>query len=315
LENAKFTHPNRSSMKTVTVVVTTYNSEKTLGRILNSILNQKGLGEVFELEMIAVDDCSSDGTLKILEKYPVIIHSTGRNSGGPNKGRNIALKKATGDYICIADHDDEWKNKRLLTLLPYLDKVPIVSSGYTMIDQVNNRSVERVAHSGESFLFYPKNETFRARLTKSITGQNTYMGSLIYRKELKDILFEEHFGMVDFDWVLRLFKDRESIEVCDSLYIRHVDGKNLSLNSTYRMNDFNYSLQSIAVYENEFPKEVKIAWHRIHGSLARYYYLMGDMEKARFYFRLSGLSWKTIAYYLTTFAGSGYVKKKFNIFG
>ena len=302
-------------MKTVTVVLTTYNSVKSVDRTLASIFNQDGLGELFQLEVIVVDDCSSDDTLEILKKYPVSIYSTGKNSGGPNKGRNIALQKATGDAICIVDHDDEWKQHRLQTLLPYLEKTPIVSSGYTMVDQVNKRRMERVAHFSEPFLFYPKNATFRARLTKSLTGQNTYMGSLIYRKELKDILFEEHFGMVDFDWILRLFKERESIEVCDSLYIRHVDGKNLSLNNSYRMNDFHYSLQCITAYEKEYPKEVKIAWHKIHGSLARYYYLIDDMKKARFYFRLSGLSWKTLAYYLTTFAGSDYVKKKFNIFG
>jgi glycosyltransferase involved in cell wall biosynthesis len=302
-------------MKTVTVVLTTFNSEKTVGRTLASIFAQKGLGELFHLEVIAVDDCSSDGTLEILKKYPVSFYSTGNNSGGPNKGRNIALQKATGDYICIADHDDAWKENRIATLLPYLEKAPIVSSGYTMVDRVNQRTIDRVADTERPFLFYPKNETFIARLTKSLSGQNTYMGSLIYRKELKDILFEERFGMVDFDWVLRLFKDRESIEVCDSLYIRYVDGKNLSLNSTYRMNDFTYSLQCIKDYEQEYPKEVKTAWHKIHGSLARYHYLMGDMKKARFYFRRSEFSIKTIAYYLTTFAGSGYVKKKFNIFG
>ncbi|MDZ7607028.1 MAG: glycosyltransferase family 2 protein [Cyclobacteriaceae bacterium] len=273
------------------------------------------MGEIFQLEVIAVDDCSSDGTLEIMNKYPVSIFSTGKNSGGPNKGRNIALQKATGDYICIADHDDVWKDHRISTLLPYLEKAPVVSSGYTMVDMVRERNIDRVADTAKPFLFYPINETFEARLTKSLTGQNTYLGSLIYRKELKEILFEEHYGMVDFDWVLRLFKDRESIEVCDSLYIRYVDGKNLSLNSTYRMNDFNWSLQSIADYKKEYLNEVKTAWRKIHGSMARYHYLMGDMKKARFYFRRAEFSIKTIVYYLTTFVGSGYVKKKFNIFG
>jgi len=200
-------------MKTVTVVLTTFNAEKTVERTLASIFRQKGLGELFQMEVIAVDDCSSDGTLEILKKYPVSIYSTSKNSGGPNKGRNIALQKATGDYICIADHDDEWKEHRIVTLLPYLEKSPIVSSGYTMVDLVNQRTIDRIADSSQSFLVFPKNETFKARLTKSLSGQNTYMGSLIYRKELKEIQFEERYGMVDFDWVLRLFKDRESIEV------------------------------------------------------------------------------------------------------
>ena len=55
------------------------------------------------------------------------------------------------------------------------------------------------------FIFFEENETFLNKLKKSLTGQNTYLGSIIYHSELKGVLFEENFGVVDFDWVLRLF--------------------------------------------------------------------------------------------------------------
>jgi glycosyltransferase involved in cell wall biosynthesis len=302
-------------MKKVSVILTTYNSENYIQRTIGSIQNQLGAGEKFILELIAVDDCSTDNTPEILKRNNLICISTGKNSGGPNKGRNIGLKAASGDYICIADHDDEWKENKLISLLPHLDSVPVVTSGYTLTDKATGKRTERVCQDKGSFIFYKKNVTFLNKLTKSLRGQNTYLGSIIYTSELKNILFEEKSGMVDFDWILRLFHQNTSIEVCDSLYNRFVDGNNLSLNEAYRKTDFSHSLMFIKEYETLYPKEVKISTRKIHGSMARYYYVMNNMKEARFYFLRSGFNLKTLAYLITTYVGSGYVKKKFNVFG
>ena len=302
-------------MKKVSVILTTYNSENTIQRVLDFIKNQKGLGVQFDLEIIVIDDCSKDNTVGILKKNDVVVLSTGSNSGGPNKGRNIGLQHATGDYICIADHDDEWKEDKIISLIPYLEKVPIVTSGYTVIDEKENKRIDRIKDASENHMTYSNNITFLDKLKKSQLGQNTYLGSIIYRSELKDILFEEHFGMVDFDWILRLFYQQPSIEVCKSLYNRYVDGTNLSLDEGYRLKDYEYSLKTLNEYGKEFPKEAKIGIKRTHGSLARYYYLVDEMKKARHYFLKSGLNLKIFMYYVTTFVGSSYVKRKFNVFG
>ena len=49
-------------MKKVSVILTTYNSEDQLEEVINSINNQKGRGELFEIELLVVDDCSIDNT-------------------------------------------------------------------------------------------------------------------------------------------------------------------------------------------------------------------------------------------------------------
>lgn len=302
-------------MKKVSVILTTYNSENYVQRTIDSIQHQLGIDENFGLELIVVDDCSTDHTPEILKRNNLIYLSTEKNSGGPNKGRNIGLKAASGDYICIADHDDEWKEIKIISLLPHLTSVPIVTSGYTLIDNATGKKTERVKQNKDTFIFYKSNLTFLNKLTKSLRGQNTYLGSIIYTSELRHILFEEDFGLVDFDWILRLFHQNASIEVCDSLYNRYVDGRNLSLNEAYRKKDFNHSLMFIKEYEPLYPKEVKISYRKIHGSMARYYYVMNNMKEARFYFLRSGFGLKTLAYFITTYFGSDYVKKKYNVFG
>ncbi|OFY67505.1 MAG: hypothetical protein A3H98_13835 [Bacteroidetes bacterium RIFCSPLOWO2_02_FULL_36_8] len=302
-------------MKNVSVILTTFNGEKTVEKTIDSILNQNGINKEFTIELIAIDDCSSDSTMSILKRKNCVVYNMERNTGGPNKGRNIGIKKATGDYICIADQDDVWEKHKLRALLPHLETVSIVTSGYTLSDKNQKKNIYRFQRNGNGFIYFNKNETFRKKLAKSTNEQNTYLGSIIYRKELNEILFEEHYGVVDFDWVLRLFHNQTSIEVCDSLYIRNVDENNLSLNEDYRKKDFYYSLIALKDYEEAYPKEVAQGYRKIHGSMARYYYLIGNMKQARFYFLRSDWNLKTLLYYITTFVGSDFVKKKFKIFG
>lgn len=304
-------------MELISVILTTYNSERSLQRILNSIISQEGYKTLFDIELIVIDDCSTDSTTEILRKNGIAYESNAVNSGGPNKGRNLGLKKAKGKYICIADHDDEWLPQRILSQLSVAEKAPIISSGFFVIDTVNQKKIMRVcdAPGQDNYIFYDPNITFRALLSKSRKGQNVYFGSLFYSSELKNILFEEHFGMIDFDWVLRLFEGRASLEICAPLYNRYISGSNLSLNETYRTNDFNYSLQTLKEYSGKYPKETQKAYKKIEGSMARYFYLVGKMTKARYHFMRSGFSMKTMLYLLTSYAGSGFVKKHFNIFG
>jgi len=298
----------------VSVILTTYNSENKIQDVIDSIHKQEGKDELFELELLVVDDCSTDATQAILLKNNINFQFTSKNTGGPNHGRNIALSICTGNYICIVDHDDIWFSNRIIQLLAVVDLAPIISSGYILSDKSLAKEVSRVNNSA-GYILYEKNKTFISKLTKSKVGQQTYLGSIMFCSSLKYILFEEQYGMIDFDWVLKLFNNQKSVEVCSALYLRKVDGSNLSLNQQYRINDYQYSLQSIDKYKSEYEKEVKLAERRINGSMGRYYYLIGNMRLARVYFLKSRIELKTILYLITTFVGSKIVKRYFKIFG
>ena len=301
----------------VSVILTTYNSENQIQEVIDSIHKQEGKDESFELELLVIDDCSTDSTQSILLKNNINFQITNKNTGGPNHGRNIALSICTGNYICIADHDDIWFSNKVIQLLSVVDLAPIVTSGYVLSDTSSLKEISRVSKSVDEkgYLEYKKNVTFLGKLTKSKLGQQTYLGSILFHSSLKHILFEEECGMIDFDWVLKLFHNRNSVEVCSALYLRKVEGNNLSLNEQYRINDYYYSFKSILTYKNEYPSEVKHAEKRINGSMGRYYYLMGNMKLSRKYLLKSTIGLKTILYLITTFVGSKIVKKYFNIFG
>jgi glycosyltransferase involved in cell wall biosynthesis len=303
------------SLPKISVILTTYNSGSFIHKTISAIRAQKGAGSQFDVEILVVDDCSTDDTTLILDELAVTWKSTGKNSGGPNKGRNIALSIASGEYICIADHDDVWSSDRLLKLLPWLDKATIISSGYKLIDTSKNKEINRSCQSLDGVIRYPENITFLGKLSRSKNVQQTYLGSLIFSKSLSHIRFEEEHGMVDADWIWRLFHQQSSIEICEPLYTRYVDGNNLSLNEFYRLRDFEHSIRSLKEWEKDYPRECALGRKRIHGSMARYYYLTGNVKKARAYFRKADWNLVTLAYYLTSFYGHQWVRRKFNIFG
>jgi hypothetical protein len=173
----------------------------------------------------------------------------------------------------------------------------------------------RIRYPEEPIKHLPANATFASKLSKSKQGQNTYLGAIVYQSSLKHVLFEEEYGMVDFDWVVRLFEGQHSAEIAESLYMRIVEGSNLSLNPRYREIDFNYSMSFAAQYKDRYPALYKLAVARLHGSRGRYFYLIGDMKQARQFLRKAPFDLKTVLYFVTSYVGGNWVKKNFNIFG
>lgn len=134
-------------------------------------------------------------------------------------------------------------------------------------------------------------------------------------RSLSYIRFEETYGMVDYDWQLRLLERRSFAEIQQALVTHCLYGANLSLNKSYRENDFAHSLTSIEKYRDEYPSMVAKGLKRVHGSMARYCYLKGEMHAAREYFRKSVWDLKTALYYCTSYYGNMQVRKHFRVFG
>lgn len=98
----------------VSVIMPVYNSGKYLKTAVDSILSQS----LKEIELILVDDGSTDGSSERCDEYAakdsrvVVIH---QKNGGICNARNAALKIAKGEYIGFSDHDDEFVQDYLKT--------------------------------------------------------------------------------------------------------------------------------------------------------------------------------------------------------
>ena len=93
-------------MKKVSVVIPVWNTEKYIKECLDSILAQSIIDE---LEIICVNDGSTDTSLEILRKYEKQyeqIKVIDQINGGQSTARNVALNVAAGEYVYFMDGDD-----------------------------------------------------------------------------------------------------------------------------------------------------------------------------------------------------------------
>lgn len=92
----------------ISVIVPMYNVEKYVGECLDSLLCQT----FQDFEVIVADDCSTDGSRKVVEEYQpkfngrLRIVSTEKNSGGCTMPRNVGMEYASGKYLFFLDSDD-----------------------------------------------------------------------------------------------------------------------------------------------------------------------------------------------------------------
>src|SRR5699024_1050422 len=122
------------------VIMPAYNSEKFIGRALDSIIAQT----YKNWEVIVVDDCSTDNTpivvREYIEKYPQIKYCKLVKNSGAAVARNKAIDKATGTYIAFLDSDDVWKPEKLSIQIEFMEKneYNFTCTSYTKIDEEDN---------------------------------------------------------------------------------------------------------------------------------------------------------------------------------
>ena len=94
----------------VSVIIPVYNTDKYLSHCLDSLINQT----INKIEIICVNDCSSDNSKEIIKEYALkdkrIILVDNKIKHGAGISRNIGLNIAKGDYVFFMDSDDYISN-------------------------------------------------------------------------------------------------------------------------------------------------------------------------------------------------------------
>lgn len=114
----------------ISVVMPAYNSEKTLRESINSVLAQNGT----DIELIVINDGSSDKTAEILSEYGDMIISINILNNGVANARNIGISMATGDYIMFVDSDDLLEDGAISHISELISKTDadVIRFGYTV---------------------------------------------------------------------------------------------------------------------------------------------------------------------------------------
>ncbi len=142
INNNEFNRPGDSyksdDFPFVSVVIPTLNVAKTVKRAIEAILEQNYPKN--KMELIVVDGGSIDGTLEIIQKYPVKLIQQKKKYPGDSGARNMGAKIANGDIIATTDGDDEVDKNWLLNLVKGYDEPDVgavVGSSLAVSDKEN----------------------------------------------------------------------------------------------------------------------------------------------------------------------------------
>ena len=122
----------------VSIIITNYNYSKYISRCIRSCLNQ----EHANVEVIVVDDCSTDDSLEKLKPFgkEVVVLQTSENSGVA-AAANLGIENSRGQFFFRVDADDYINKDMAYMMKKYLESnhdAFCVSSDYTMVDEYEN---------------------------------------------------------------------------------------------------------------------------------------------------------------------------------
>ena len=229
-------------MPKISIIVPVYNEEEYLSTCLDSLVKQT----LDDIEIITIDDNSTDNSLNILldyaRKYPNIkVYHTEKNIG-QGASRNRGLKLATGEYIGFVDSDDYIRN----TMYEDMYKA-VINNNYPELvtteiifvkdDGYANRDLEFLARGKEKVINPIQDKSF-------VISESPTVCNKIFRKDtLKDFYFVEDSLFEDIPFSYTKYMEASKVVTIPSI------------NYFYRR-DINRGVSSINYRENSYITDI-----------------------------------------------------------
>ena len=212
----------------LSVIIAVYNAEKTIARCLDSIFRQRdSLTRPDDVEVIAVDDASPDGSGEIMAKYrkghpslTIVSHSENKREANT---RNTGIDHCNGEYFTFLDADDEYAPGALESILGAIeDKHPdLIHYCYSRVS-ADGEFVSRTRFHNPGFHLTAAEDapTLRAVFQDTDFGLMTSGG--VYRREVaQDLNFssdfpispDRHFGWEFFRKCTNVFQIDEPLYI------------------------------------------------------------------------------------------------------
>ena len=182
----------------ISVILPVYNNVQYLEECINSVLAEKNLS----IEIVAVDDGSTDGSGQILDDYAKkyenikVFH---QGNSGVSVARNLGLEKAEGEYICYLDSDDHYRSEVLekglnLCREKNLDVIFFTYENYfeneIAAERWKNNRVNQPMRKRE----YPKEPICGREMLLLFKTQLEYRVNVFLQMASREFLQENHFS-------------------------------------------------------------------------------------------------------------------------
>ncbi len=215
----------------ISVIIPVYNTEKYLAEAMESVLAQ----EINPIEIIVVDDCSTDGSLKVAEQFGenIKLLKLGENKG-PGSARNAGIKIATGKFLSFLDADDIWTNEKLVGQLTFLEEHPGMDMAFGQVEQ---------------FISPELPDEHKSKLRVELTKLPGYVaGGMLIRKDtfMKVGLFDEKLELGEFiDWFSKAKDLGLKYHVTDEVVLkRRIHTSNMGVTKREHLKDYTSLLRA-----------------------------------------------------------------------
>jgi glycosyltransferase involved in cell wall biosynthesis len=250
----------------VSVVLCTYNGEAYLKEQLNTLLRQTYTA----LEIVIIDDGSTDNTCSIIEKMAKqdarISYSKNLHQLGYNKNYEKALKLVKGSYIAIADQDDIWQLNKIEILLGHLN-----NSHAAMVYCHSEDFVQSLPTLKQPCFYSGRIQYFEGTDSRKLFLRNSVSGHcMLFRKEILPPALPFDKGVFYDLWLAVVACANGGVQFCpETLVFRRRHARNASLlflsAQQQGLNPYQFLVPIIhkAITAPNLPLEAKIYGHRL----------------------------------------------------
>ena len=190
------------SIPLVSVIIPTRNRAELLSQALESALAVgTANADRFTLEILVIDDGSSDDTAQVARRYPVQLLQA-ENAHGASAARNVGLAKARGDFITFLDDDDVWLPANVGTQLTWLERHPAAGAAFGLAQ----RTTPDLAPLGDPV---PEGSPVSGWVFEQLLTFWPQLGTILVRAEAARAAGPFDVSLLageDWDWLLRIAK-------------------------------------------------------------------------------------------------------------
>ena len=205
----------------ISVILPTYNREAVLMRSVDSVLNQT----VSDLELILVDDGSTDGTQTLIESIqdPRIRYLKLDGNHGACAARNAGLDAARGEWIAFMDSDDAWTPNKLERMMCVMEQTGADVCFHRLVRHYPGKQADKLFPELSGSRFIPREELLCYAM---ISTQTIVAKREVFTKHRFDPKVRKS---QDYDWAIRATKDYRLYYADEVLADQYYQSDSLSL--------------------------------------------------------------------------------------
>ncbi|MBK9174076.1 MAG: glycosyltransferase family 2 protein [Blastocatellia bacterium] len=254
----------------VSVIIPNYNYAKFIQRTIKSVLAQT----YSNIEIIVIDDGSTDGSLRVLEEFGDKVMTIVQNNQGVSRARNRGFEASSGEFIAFLDADDLWlpqKIERQISCFQEDEMLGFVHCSMTLIGP-NEEPIADITNGSSGFI---------ADAFLRFEGEGAVVGAgstgIVRRVVFSEVggFDPEMSTAADWDFCYRIARRHKVGFVTDPLVLYRVHNSNMHNNIRAMEHDM------IIGFKKAFTEESGIDKIRCYGNLYRV--LAGSYFRAGMY--------------------------------